>query len=194
MRHPNAFPRANNPREIRAMMHTAFDRYVHGEDMFPKVRMSNPDLAPRKTIDIAQALSREWEIIDEDQTYFTNMLILGTEYLRSLGGQKKGAQINAKVGRNAVNFALISVPGNGEQDTVCMGTQDRPSFVASLQESPLKLVDGRRLVYVGGDLQPDPIPEAIVERTSGLSSIFLAGSPDPHYELNRLLGQQRQAA
>lgn len=177
MRHPAAYPDFRNPREVRSYMHTVYDRYVHGTDLFPKIRVLEPEAFASKSRAIARTLFREWTIIDEDNDYFHDMLLTSALKLKSAEKPTVG-KIIAKAGRNAVNFAFIEMPGQKQPGSIIHGVQDAKSIIESLEGDVLRLTDGRSLTYVNGDLQPEPSPDGIIIRKSGASGIFIA-KPQP---------------
>lgn len=172
--HPTAFPDVKNPREVRALMHTIYDRYIHGHDLFPKIRLSDPELLSRKSKDIGRLLFNAWSIIDEDNRFFDQaiedaVVILGKQESPNLGS------IVTTVGRNAVNFAFIETVGDGSPVKVIHGIQDRQSFTRYAETHPQLLSDGRVVSFANGHLQPQPTPEAVIYRRSNAASIFFAG-------------------
>jgi hypothetical protein len=174
MSHPNAFPDTSNPREVRAYMHTVYGRYVHGQDMFPKIRMlSSPDEMSRKCRGIAQNLVEAWGVIDEDNAYFTDMTVRAVEHFKTLPEAGSGI-VYSKVGRNAINFAILSTPGNSEQIKIAHGVQDTKSFVEQTNGKAYTLTDGRVVRVAEGHVQSDDIADAVILRKSGLASMYVA--------------------
>lgn len=192
MRHPSAYPDMTNPREVRSYMHTAYDRYVHGEDRFPRARVRNPDTGPRKSRGIARALHEAWQAIEGDDNYFQGAVMAMVDTL-SRGDRLKTGKVITRVGLNAVRFALIEMPGKGEAGRILHGTQDREEFIEEVEGELPRMTDGRHIgSYVGGDLQFDSEPDAVVTRDGARAAMFVAGDVDELTVLNRLMAYEHQ--
>jgi hypothetical protein len=198
MRHPAAYPNMRNPGEVRAFMHNTYDRYVHGEDRFPKARVTDPENVPRKSVAIARALVREWQVIDDDNAYFDDALVTAIDRLNG-GDRPQAGKVITRAGRNAVRFAVITMPGNGQPGgQVEHGIQDTATMLEILNGVPLRMSDGRELRYTDGVLDTEPQPDAVVARQSGLASLFVANDVLPQFlaedpellRMNRILGEQ----
>jgi len=177
MRHPNAFPRFSNPGEVRSYLHSVYQRYADGTDLLPKAKVTDPYLLPRKTFAIANALHRAWYVIDEDKDYFDAALTAAIR-VQERTKTPTNSLIIAKIGRNATNFGLVSMPGNNQKGKVVYGRFDNESVIAMLEETPMYLTDGRCITYVNGSLNPDLVPDLQVIRASGPAAVFV-GQPEP---------------
>ena len=144
-----AHPDMHNPREVRAMIESAYAGYASGRDLFPKARMSaNFEAFPRKTQRVAANLQLAWALIDEDQAYFEKSVLATLDRLSEAGGEKKGVVVTT-IGRNAVRFARVSV---GEEKVVSVGTFSRPEFTARFEGTEFKLEDGQSLRLEDGTI------------------------------------------
>lgn len=199
MRHPAAYPNMQNPREVRAFMHNTYDRYIQGQDRFPKVRVTDPEAVPRKSVAIARALFREWQVIDEDNAYFDDAVVTAINTLNT-GDRPQVGKVIARTGRNAVNFAVITMPGNGQPGgQVVHGRLDTASMLEILDGAALRMTDGRELRYTDGVLDTEPQPDVVAIRHSGRASIFMAEGAVPQFllddpellRLNQILGEQQ---
>lgn len=174
MANHNSYPDLGNPRHVRALMDNCYARYIHGKDMFPKIRISDPEDAPTRSRQIANALFREWGVIDDDNAYFTFALEKSVENFR---GVKEPAQgiIHTKVGRNAVNFAYLRAEGDGSPVSVAYGVEDVRSFVEKINGTSYQLTDGRTVGFEGGGVTKESDPaNGMIVRQNGTSGIYVA--------------------
>lgn len=171
----SGYPDTRNPRHVRALMDNVYARYVHGQDLFPRVRTLSPDHFPPRSRQIARALFKAWEIIDEDRLFFDQSLEDAVTFIGEVQEQRLGV-VTTTVGRNAVNFAFVQNAGDGTPLTVLHGTQDRESFAKYMEENPHLMADGRVVSFANGQLQPEPQPEAVIYRRSNAASVFIAGA------------------
>jgi len=114
-----SYPNGRNPREIRSYLHTAYDRYIHGVDVFPSVIVSPTDVVklPSKTQPIAAALSAASLGIAEDalrtqrdcENIGKRMFVLWREH----GGSK--AIVVGRLGLNAARMSILEYPAGSDQ-------------------------------------------------------------------------------
>lgn len=174
-----AYP--NNPREVRQVLHTVYDRYKQGVDIFPAGRPALPvGEYPRKTQPIAKTLLNACLRIDLDRQYFDTWLEGSVNGVQKTGG--KGV-IVTRIGINAVQFASISPDTEAAgRVQVVQGLFAGEERDALFEHLDLKMTDGRILSYREGKLAEEPTPEGVilrgypqvVARPHAAASLFIA--------------------
>lgn len=165
-----------NPRGVRSLMHTVYDRYAAGVDMYPHYRFKGePGDYPRKTQPIARLIFNAWSVIDEDRAYFGDAI---DTCMRILGGVERddagGRFVITKVGRNAVRFASID-PGTPPRIT--HGEFRREEFLPILEHLDIGMTDGSTLSFRDGKVIN--APDAAIVRQSNVAGIYLTGYEPP---------------
>ena len=146
--------------------------------------IASPDEMSRKSRGIAQSLANAWEIIDEDNAYFTDMTVRAVEHFQTLPEPGSGL-IYSKVGMNAINFAFLNTPGNSKEIKVAHGVQDTKSFIEQTNGKTYTLTDGREVRVVEGRVQSDDRADIVITRKSGLASMYIANrSPESEIALS----------
>jgi len=165
-------PIEGNPREVRASLHNAYDRYVHGIDVFPRARIvAEADEMSRKTRQIADLLIKAWQVIDTDESFFEGSLIAMTERLTETQLENSRGLVVAKVGVNAVRLAKVELVDR--QMTVHHGLFSGADRDRLFQELHLEMADGRHVQYVDGVLVAGH-PDGIIVRNTpdGIAGYF----------------------
>ncbi len=160
------YPDSRNPRDVRAQIDNARARYIHGDTLFPGVRLTAPaESFARKSRPVAAMLAADWAVIDEDRAYFREAVVATFDAMTSLSG--KSVLVATCVGRNVVNVARL-VASEPRQATV--STWPRTEFVQAFQDHSFTLSDGGNVALrdgvVHGDLQ------GVVVRRSNESGLF----------------------
>ena len=174
-----SFINPRDPREVRAAVHTGYERYAQGIDMFPRLRIAgSADLFPRKTQPIAAALIGAWDRIDEDNAYFedaSRAVVRTAVENHQRGIEYEAMLVITQVGRNCVK--LTSVSQGEQQPEASIGVFDRADFVEQFDGVEIQGTDGRSVVLRDGQMHGD-FDRAVV-RGSNVSGIMLPRQQGP---------------
>jgi hypothetical protein len=170
---------STDPKYVRGAMHTSYERYIAGIDIFPRLHVApqaTPEHFPRKTQGIAEALIRAWRGIREDREYFGETAQMLVNRSEAYDGEEpfRGLSI-VRMGRNAVGMAMVTdTPEEGIQ--VFAETARTKTFMERF---------GGLVVRVGGDqaikiadniiaANPGIMPAAVIVRENNASAFFMA--------------------
>jgi hypothetical protein len=168
-----------DPRIVRQQLHTAYDRYIQGDHLFPRIRPGEEVTAEqfsKKTQPIMAALLREWGIIREDEATFgdtVDTLVTRGEREVTPGTTWKGFSA-IRVGRNAVRVGIVEV-STGETPTLTTLLSSVRSFHESFGGLQLGL-RGDEHITIGEDMiaaNPDRSPNMVFVRRSNATGVYI---------------------
>lgn len=169
-----------DPKYVRQVMQTSYERYIDGTDMLPRVGFSPEATAerfPRKTQPIAAALLRAWGIINQDRDYFdsaTRSLVAKARHKNIESEELYGISI-VRIGLNAVKMGTVTaIPRQEPHVEITEGRRDE--FIEEYGGKVIEL-GGGKVIRLTGDMlsdHPDFSPDVCVVRASNVSAIYVA--------------------
>ena len=169
-----------DPRYVRQVMHTSYDRYVDGTDKFPRLRFApeaTTEAFPRKTQPIAATLLREWGIIHQDENYFVTATLSLVEIAKTHADESepwRGLSL-VRIGRNAVNMAMVASVPEQEPEVQILDCR-RDEFLEQFGGVVINLssTEGLRIAEDMLAANPTIAPVGLVVRDSNVSALFVA--------------------
>ncbi len=171
-----SYPDMKNPRSFRSAIDNVYARYASGVDIFPAKRLRiDPERLPRKTQPIAGLLIEAWANIDEDRAYFDRAVSSVYDTLAAKEKDQKGTVVT-KIGRNAVNLALIEVGANSEP-SITIVPFSRTEFLERFEGQQFGLANGGFATLRNGNIESGSI-DGVVMRGANASGVFAATPED----------------
>lgn len=141
-----------NPKATRREIQTAYERYVLGVDAFPHIKFDGLDSEeevarfPHKTQPAVRALARAWSLINEDEAWWNDSLILlGSQVQTRVQEGTFDAPISSIV-RVGLNTVRVGILYPAEED------RENPVFIVKSYRSPefMERFEGKTLNFSGG--------------------------------------------
>jgi hypothetical protein len=160
-----------DPGEVRTLMHTVYDGYNSGRDMYPRYRFrGSPDQYPRRTQGVARAIFNAWSIIDEDRAYFNDSVNMIVDALGGINAEGESRLVLTRIGRNAVKMFSLQ-PGPNPQAMV--GEFRADEFVEQMDGLELQLTDGGVVTLRDGQMNGEF--DLAIARRSNVSGLVVSG-------------------
>jgi len=182
-----SYQNPSQPQEVRTRMQADYDRYMKGEDRFPRLRLdktATPELFPSKTQRLVGLLMLEWAIIHEDREVFEAQTLSTITRMQNPEKHVAAGDHNlviTKVGRNAVSLAELtageSIIDGKREVSASIGQYDRVEFLDVFDGHEFQISDGRTVRIEDGQIVGDE-PDGLIVRSTNASGIYIAHPDD----------------
>lgn len=168
---------SRDPRQVRAILATTYERYASGIDLFPKKRLAFPaDHLGKRSVRYGLMLEGAWGEIDTDREYFRDSLkLIGAITLES--GKKHTSVI--RIGRNAVALGTADAH-NGHVD-IGVSVVSIDDMKAMIRRGVFYHATGNRVsVNEEGDIKVEPADLVVIDLDHGRgANYFHSGAQNP---------------